>query len=128
MIMTAVALPLPARIAICVCAATICLPSIRAAFLLHGPAAVRALQWSEGGLFARIGHESVEVLVEVAAGSFRLGRQLLFLRLQTCDGMRSVLIDGERQEIQGFRRLCRYLESRRHAFPDKAPNEQVPPS
>jgi hypothetical protein len=128
MTLTAVALPLPARIGLCVCAATACVPCIRSVFLLGGPDAVRALQWSDAGLVACIGPELTTVVAKVAAGSFRIGRDLLVLRLQTCDGTRSVLIDGGRQEIQAFRRLCRHLESRRHVFPDKARNEQVSPS
>ena len=33
----------------------------------------------------------------------------MLLRLETARGMRAVLIDGERQEIRAFRRLCRRL-------------------
>jgi len=117
MTLAAVDLPLHARIAICVCAATVCAPAIRATFLLAGPAAVRCLRWSGDGLWARFGGETREISAELAPGSFRIGQWLLVLRLKTCDRTACVLIDGGGQQIQGFRRLCRYLESRRHAFP-----------
>ena len=123
MILGAVALPLPARIAICVWAATGCVPTIRASFMLRGSRAVRCLQWSKSGLWAGVGQQEVPVSAEIAAGSFRLGRHLLVLRLKTCDGMRTVLIDGGRQESRSFQRLCRYLESRRHYAPQEGQNQ-----
>jgi hypothetical protein len=121
MTLWAVALPLLARIGICLCAAAACISCIRVTFLLEGSRAVRGLQWSEAGLRAFVGRESKQVSAEIGAGSFRFGRQLLVLRLQTCDGMRTVLIDGARQESRDFRRLCRYLESRRIRLPAEAP-------
>ena len=117
MTLTAVALPLVVRIALCAGAATACLPAIRVTFLLEGRQAIRGLQWSETGLRAFIGPGLEAVAAEIGPGSFRFGRQLLVLRLQTCDGMRSVLIDGYGQENRAFRRLCRYLESRRRRVP-----------
>lgn len=113
MILAAVALPLPARIALCVAIATACLCTIRSVILLRGPRAVRSLRWSAAGIRAVIGPETREIPAEIVAGSFRFGRQVLALRLRTCDGMRAVIIDGGRQEVQAFRRLCRHLESRR---------------
>jgi len=118
--LVAVALPLPARIAICVCAATACIPAIRASMLLGGRRAVRTLYWSESGLRALVGDQAEALSVRLAPGSFRFGRYLLLLRLQTCDGLRVVIIDGGKQGIRSFRRLCRYLESRRHVFPGQA--------
>jgi hypothetical protein len=111
MTLLAVALPLPARIALCLCAATGCVPVIRSTFLLAGPAAVRSLRWSGNGLWVRFGGRTGEETAELAAGSFRMGQSLLVLRLKTCDRTACVFIDGGGQEIQGFRRLCRYLQS-----------------
>ena len=48
-ILFALDLPLLARIAICICAATICIATIHSVFLLGGPDAIRALHWSETG-------------------------------------------------------------------------------
>ena len=111
MTLLAVDLPLPARIALCVCAATVCVPVIRSTFLLAGPAAVRSLRWSGNGLWVRFGGAAQEQSAELAPGSFRMGQFLLVLRLKTCDRTACVLIDGGGQDIQGFRRLCRYLQS-----------------
>jgi hypothetical protein len=111
MVLLAVDLPLPARIALCICAATVCAPVIRSTFLLAGPAAVRSLRWSGNGLWARFGGDALEQAAELAPGSFRIGQSLLVLRLKTCDRTACVFIDGRGQEIQGFRRLCRYLQS-----------------
>ena len=117
MTLLTVDLPLPARIGLCLCAATLSVAAIRSSILLTGPGAVRGLRWSAEGLWARFGDNVAEIPAELAPGSFRIGQWLLLLRLKTCDRTSSVFIDGGGQEIQGFRRLCRYLESRRHAFP-----------
>jgi hypothetical protein len=119
MTLIAVDLSLPARIALCVCAATICAPVIRSTFLLAGAAAVKSLRWSGNDLWIGFGGGAPEQSAELAPGSFRIGQFLLVLRLKTCDRTACVLIDGGGQDIQGFRRLCRYLESRRRAFPGR---------
>lgn len=120
MMLLAVDLPLPVRLGLCVCGATLCVPVVRSAFLLMGPKAVRSLRWSREGIWARFGSDPLEKSVELTPGSFRIGQWLLVLRLETCDRTSFVLIDAGRQEIRGFRRLCRYLESRRRGFPEEA--------
>jgi hypothetical protein len=122
-------LPLLARIAICICAATMSIATIHSVFLLGGPNAIRALQWSEAGqLFAQFGPEQRESTVVLAPGSFRWGRKWLLLWLKSCDGVHGVFIDGEKQDRQAFRRLCRRLETLRNTSPDGPPNDPVPPS
>lgn len=128
-ILGALDLPLPARIALCLCAATICITTIQSVFLLGGPNAVRALQWSESGqLYAFLGAERREFAVALAPGSFRLGRKWLLLWLKSCDGVHGVFIDEEKQDRRAFRRLCRRLEIFRNAPPDGPLNDQKPPS
>jgi hypothetical protein len=64
----------------------------------------------------------------LAAGSFRLGG-LVVLRLRTPAGMRAVLIDGERQPISDFRRLCRRLNrmSTVRSARSREPADTIPP-
>jgi hypothetical protein len=111
MTLLAVDLPLLVRIGLCICAATVCAPVIRSTLLLAGPAAVKSLRWSGNSLWVRFGDDAREQSAELAPGSFRIGQILLVLRLKTCDRTACVLIDGGGQEVQGFRRLCRYLQS-----------------
>jgi len=106
-----VALPLPARIGLCLGAATFGLTGIRSCFLLAGNRSVRALAWgTRRGLGAFIGPRRIEVAVSVAGGSFRLGRLGLLLWFEACDGIHTVFIDAGKQEICAIRRLCRRLE------------------
>lgn len=105
-----VALPLYARIVICVAATTSTLAGVRGFVLLHGPHAVRALEWAEAGEFiAYVGSEPAGAPASLARGSFRLGAGLVVLRLAVPNGVRSVLIDGGIQDTVAFRRLCRRL-------------------
>jgi hypothetical protein len=110
-----VALPLPARIAICVGVATFGTAGIRSCFLLASRNSIRALDWAGETLVARCGPRHIEMVVEVATGSFRLGRVGWLLWLEGCDGSRPVFIDAGRQEICAIRRLARYLDGVRHS-------------
>jgi len=113
MILAAVELPLPARIAVCVCAATAGLATIQSVFLLRGSKAVRALRWTDKGqMTAFLGREKNEYSVTVRPGSFRLGRLGLLLWLETCDGSRAVFIDAGLQDRRALRSLCRLLSGR----------------
>lgn len=104
----AVALPLPARIGLCIAIATPGMAAIRGCLLLKGRRAVRTLDWSAGWR-AGIGPGRTETPVTLRTGSFRVGRAFLLLWLQSRDGIHGVFIDGGRQEPQAFRRLCRQL-------------------
>jgi hypothetical protein len=110
MILAAVDLPLPVRIATCVCAATAGLVAIQSVFLLRGSNAVRAVQWNDKGqMTAFRGQEKNEYPVTVRPGSFRLGRLGLLLWLDTGDGSHAVFIDAGLQDPRAFRGLCRRL-------------------
>ena len=128
-ILVALDLPLLARIAICICAATMCIASIHSVFLLGGPNAIQELHWNETGqLFALLGPDRREFTVALAPGSFRLGRKWLLLWLESCDGVHGVFIDEDKQDRQAFRRLCRRLEILRNRVPAGPPDDQIPPS
>ena len=103
-----VALPLPARIALCIAIATPGLVAIRRCMLLKGRKAVHTLDWSHGWR-AAVGPDRTEMPVTLRPGSFRAGQAFLLLWLQSRDGIHAVLIDGGRQEPVAFRRLCRQL-------------------
>jgi hypothetical protein len=111
MILAAVDLPLPVRIAICVAIATPGIAAIRRVFLLRGPRSVRALSWSDRGpaLEVRLGPDGLAFPASLARGSFRLGCSYLFLWLRAGSRSSAVFIDGNRQEVRAFRGLCRRL-------------------
>jgi hypothetical protein len=111
----AVAAPWPARLILCVVLVAANVRAILPCVLLRGERAVPALEWQEqGGFTALLGESRSRHPAELASGSFRFGG-LLLLRLRTPAGMRAVLIDGERQSISHFRRLCRQLNGVRTA-------------
>jgi hypothetical protein len=103
-----VALPLLARIGLCIAIATPGLAAIRGCVLLKGRKAVHTLDWSRGWRVG-IGSGGTETPVTLRTGSFRVGRAFLLLWVQSRDGIHAVLIDGGRQEPIAFRRLCRQL-------------------
>jgi hypothetical protein len=105
----AVALPLPARIGLCLAMATPAAVAIRRCLLLRGRRAVHILEW-RGGWRAWIGPGRIETPVTVLGGSFRIGRVFLLLWLRGRDGIHGVVIDTGRQEPRAFRRLCRQLQ------------------
>jgi hypothetical protein len=112
-----VALPLPARLAICSWLLATCIPVLRSFILLRGSRAVRRLEWTEGesgegSLTAFLGPALMASPAQLTNGCFRLGNQVLVLRLATGFGVRSVLVDSSVQEPEPFRRLCRRLETR----------------
>jgi len=107
-LVSALALPLPARIGLCIALATPGLAAIRGCLLLQGRKAVHSLDWSHGWR-AQIGAAWTETSVTLRPGSFRVGRAFLLLWLQSRDGIHGVLIDGGRQDPRAFRRLCRQL-------------------
>ena len=105
----ALALPLPARIGLCVAIATPGLAAIRSCLLLRGARAVHSLDWGCGWR-AGIGPDGTETPVTLLVGSFRVGRAFLLLRVRSRDGIHAVYIDAARQESRTFRRLCRQLQ------------------
>lgn len=107
-LVSSVALPLPARIGICIAIATPGLAAIRGCLLLRGQMAVHTLDWSRGWR-AGIGPGWTETPITLRIGSFRVGRAFLLLWLRSRDGIHAVLIDGGRQDPRAFRRLCRQL-------------------
>jgi hypothetical protein len=108
MLVGGVALPLPARIVLCVAIATPGVAAIRGCLLLEGRKAVHSLEWSHGWR-AGIGPGRIETAVTLRAGSFRVGQAFLLLWLRSCDGIHAVFIDAARQEPRAVRRLCRQL-------------------
>ena len=121
MTLLAVALPLPARIAICVCAATFGLAAIRETCLLAGAGSIKSIAWNDRGqLMARVGISRVQMSAELVSGSFRLGSLGLVLWLKTCDGFHTVIIDSGMQDMHGIRRLARRL----HWAPKRSPDER----
>jgi len=123
-VLAAVALPLPARVGICVAIATPALAAIRSSLLLRGRSAVARLEWSSQGWRAGFGRGQTEMPVTIRSGSFRLGCVVMVLWLEACDGIHAVCIDADRQDPGEFRRLCRQL--RWH--PRQPPNEPGPAS
>ncbi len=124
-----VALPLHSRLAICLGLAGICLPVCRSCFLLLGTGAIRCLEWSEHEpderkYTAYLGPALIASPARLEKGSFRLGNEILVLRLATAFGVRLVLIDSSVQDPAPFRRLCRYLKTR----PRRPPQGLGPPS
>lgn len=107
-----VALPLGVRIAICAVVVLTCVPPGLTCILLWGRRAVRRLDWTEPeGFTAFLGPSLTAIRAELAAGSFRLGNEVLVLRLATAIGVRFVLIDSAAQDSASFRRLCRRLKT-----------------
>ena len=122
-------LPLLARIALCICAATICSTTIHSVFLLGGARASGRCDWSESGqLYAFQGRYPRELSVVLAPGSFRLGRDWLLLWVKCCDGVHAIFIDGARQDPSAFRQLCRRLENGRECVPGQAARPKLIPS
>ena len=115
-VLFAVALPLLARIAICFALVAANVRSVAVCVLLRGRKSVRAIDWEQVEFTVQLGATPAPVPALLASGSFRLG-WLIVLRLQTSGGMRSVLIDGARQEISAFRLLCRRLKAAKTAVP-----------
>jgi len=122
-ILAAVALPLPARIGLCVVIATPALAAIRASLLLRGAGAVAGLRWTAEGWFASFGPERTERPVTICAGSFRLGGVVMVLWLRACDGIHAVCIHAGRQDAGSFRRLCRRL-----AWTPRQPSNEPEPA
>jgi len=108
-ILTAVALPLPARVGICLALATPALLAIRSGLLLRGRSAVVSLQWGAQGWRAGFGPWQTEMPVTIRTGSFRLGEVVMVLWVEACDGIHAVCIDANRQNPEAIRRLCRRL-------------------
>jgi hypothetical protein len=107
-VLASVALPLLARIGICVAIATPAVAAVRSVVLLLGARAVRGLQWS-GGWTACLGPDRVWTPVTLRAGSFRIGDAFLLLWVESCHGKHQVFIDAGRQDPGAIRRLCREL-------------------
>jgi hypothetical protein len=103
----AVALPWPARIAICAVWAVAGLRTLRSFVQLRGSRAVRAIDWTGGVLTIQVGPARQPVRAAWNRASFRPGRQWLALAFDTPSGRRQVLIDGRSQDTRAFRRLCR---------------------
>jgi len=106
----AVALPWPARLAICVAVVAPGVHCIRSLVLLKGRKAVRAIEWFEEGEFdVWLGPALTRYPATLGAGSFRLGVQLWVLRFATPVGACPVLISAGVHQPSAFRRLSRCL-------------------
>jgi hypothetical protein len=103
-----------ARFAVGLILVAINLPALRTGVLLHGPRAVRTLDWNDEGSFSlrsglRSGSAAALAPARLLRASFRLGITFLVLWFSTPAGIRVVLIDGGTQDPVAFRRLCRHL-------------------
>jgi hypothetical protein len=107
MLLFAVALPLPVRIAVCVLATAAGARALRSFVLLLGARGVRAIAWDGVALTLEVGPARRLTSASLAHGSFRVGRQWLALKFETPAGARQVLVDGQYQDARAFRRLCR---------------------
>ena len=110
MVLTAVTLPLPARIGICIASLLGGARAIRGTFLLVGRRPVRGLRWDDSHLFVVNGRSRNEDCVTLAAGSFRWGRFGMLLRLRGSNGLWIVFIDAGRQEEAAIRALAARLK------------------
>jgi len=102
-----VALPFGLRLIVCAGIAATSGTAIRRCALLRGPRAIRSLDWNEGW---RLTLGSGRTLTEELCEGFFEGPGVLILRFRTLGGGFPVFIDAGRQEIRGFRRLCRRLK------------------
>jgi hypothetical protein len=123
-ILVGVDLPLAVRCILCFATAAAVIPTVGRCIWLRGPRALRAVEWAEGDggevrVYLRAG--SAPLAGRLAAGTCRVGLQLIVLRLNTPDGIRVALIDGAVQGTAAFRRLCRLVGTR-------LPTVQRPPS
>jgi hypothetical protein len=107
-VLASVALPLLARIWICLAIAMPVLAAVRTSVLLRGDRAVRGLAWS-GVWQACMGPDRIQTPVTLRVGSFRVGRAFLLLWLESRDGIHALFIDTGKQEPRAIRRLCREL-------------------
>jgi hypothetical protein len=107
MLLFAVALPLPVRIAVCVLVTAEGARALRSFVLLLGARGVRAIGWDGSGLTLEVGTARRPMSASIAHGSFRVGRQWLALTFETPAGALQVLVDGRYQDARAFRRLCR---------------------
>ena len=100
-ILFAVALPWPARIALCLASRYCGVRCIRSFVLLAGPRAVRAIEWSEAGEFGVcLGPQLHAASGHCWPGSFRLGVRIWVLRFMTPAGLCPVLIAGGVQDAE----------------------------
>jgi hypothetical protein len=105
-----VALPTPARAAICAVVALSGFHAVRTFVLLRGPRAVRTIEWTGSGeFFVYLGMSSAPQPALLANGSFRLGVRFWVLRFTTPSGPRAVLVEEAAGGGQAFRRLSRCL-------------------
>jgi hypothetical protein len=103
-----VALPWPARVALCVTVIAAGLRGLQAFILLRGPRAVRAIEWTDAGDWSVcLGATLARHPATLSDGSFRLGTRFWVLRFETPVGTRSVLVEEGSREPRAFRRLSR---------------------
>jgi hypothetical protein len=108
----AVALPWPARLAICAAFVAPGVHTVWSLVLLKGPKGVRAIEWLEEGEFGVwLGPSLTRHPATLASGSFRLGAQLWVLRFATPLGPCPVLIAAGVHDARTFRRLSRCLKA-----------------
>jgi hypothetical protein len=107
----AVALPWPARLAVCAAMATAGIRGVREFVLLMGPYAIRAIEWTEEGeFFLCLGGNVGRHPAMLENGSFRLGTRRWLLRFATPTGRRAALVESSTRDPRSFRRLCRCLD------------------
>jgi len=105
----AVALPWPARIAICGALATTGIRGVREFVLLAGPRAVRAIEWTEAGeFFVCLGPGFARHPATLSNGTFRLGVRYWVVCFATPTGPRAALVEAS-GDPHPFRRLSRRL-------------------
>jgi hypothetical protein len=102
-----VALPFGLRLTVCAGIAATGGAVISRCALLQGPRAIRSIDWNEGWRLTLGSGRTVTG--ELCEGFFE-SPGLLILRFRTLGGGFPVFIDGGRQEIREFRRLCRRLK------------------
>jgi len=108
-----VALPLPARITLCVCMLVSGTTGIRSGFLFRDRRALRAISWNaDGPLVVHRVCDGIALPAELAHGSFRIGQLGLFLWLSTREGRHGLFIDAGLHDSHELRRLCRRLSRR----------------
>ncbi|HET7811268.1 MAG TPA: hypothetical protein VFL16_11900 [Steroidobacteraceae bacterium] len=114
-----VALPLPARITICVVILVSGLAGIRSGFLLEGRRTLVRLCWDADSFVVQRRCDRIELSATLARGSFRLGQWGLFLWFSTCEGRHGAFIDADRHDSHELRRLCARLSWRPRPGPDE---------
>jgi hypothetical protein len=83
---------------------------VRRTVLLHGPRALRVVEWTAQGRFSvRLGQSRRCLPAEPAHGCQRYGPKLWILRFITAEGAVQAIVDPSRLDSGAVRRLGRHL-------------------